>query len=143
MFVQSSSDPSTLSIAQLESRICELAVDINAATCHWLRLVAEFERRGGHERAGFHSATGWLAWHCSLTDRAAREQMRVARALDELPKIEAAFAAGELSYSKVRALTRVATPELEEELLELAEHATAAQLESVVEGVRRALGSGD
>ncbi len=142
MFV-TNSDPSTLSIAQLERRICELAVDINAATCHWLRLVAEFERRGGHEQAGFHSATGWLAWHCSLTDRAARDQMRVARALGELPRIGAAFAAGELSYSKVRALTRAATPEIEEKLLELARHATASQLESVVKGVRRALKSGD
>ena len=127
-------------IDELERRICELAVDISAATCRWLRLVAEFEQRGGHERAGFHSATGWLSWHCSLTPRAAREQLRVARALGALPKIEAAFAAGELSYSKVRALTRVVKAELEDDLLELARHATAAQLESVVSGLRRACG---
>ncbi len=142
MFV-TNSDPGTLSIAQLETQICELAVDINAATCAWLRLLAEFERRGGHERAGFHSATAWLAWHCSLTDRAARDQMRVARALEGLPKIEAAFAGGELSYSKVRALSRVATPEFEDELLEIARHGTAAQLERVVSGVRRALATGE
>lgn len=136
-------DPATLSLGQLESRICELAVDINAATCAWLGLLAGFERRGGHERAGFHSATAWLAWHCSLTDRAAREQMRVARALEGLPEIGAAFAAGALSFSKVRALTRVATPELESDLLEIARHGTAAQLERVVRGVRTALASGE
>ena len=99
---------------------------------------AEFDRRGGHEAAGFHSCTGWLAWHCGLTARSAREQVRVARALSDLPLVRAAFAAGRLSYSKVRALTRVAVPEMEAELIELAEDATAAQLERLMRGYRAA-----
>ncbi len=124
---------------ELETEICRLATDINAATCRWMRLLADFDRLGGHARAGFHSCTAWLAWHCALTARAAREHVRVARALRGLPAIEAAFASGELSYSKVRALTRVANPALEGELLELARHATAAQLEAVVRSLRRSL----
>jgi hypothetical protein len=127
----------------LERRICELAVDIDAATCRWLLMVAEFDRRGGHEAVGFHSCTGWLAWHCGLTARAAREQVRVARALSDLPRITAAFAAGRLSYSKARALTRVATPEMEDELLELAQQASASQLESMVRGLRRGMETAD
>ncbi len=130
---------SSLSLPALERQLCSLAADINAATCRWLALLAEFDRRAGFERAGFHSCAGWLAWHCSLTARAAREHCRVARRLAELPEIAGAFAAGELSYSKVRALTRVASAELEAELLEVARHATAEQLERVVSGLRRAL----
>jgi hypothetical protein len=127
-----------LSLGQLERRIAHLAADINAATCRWLLLIAEFDRRCGHERSGFVSCSSWLAWRCSLTARAAREQLRVARSLAELPRIRAAFGSGRLSYSKVRALTRVAGPAMEAELLELAEHASAAQLERIVRGYRRA-----
>lgn len=132
-----------LSTGELERRICTLATDINAATCRWLELVAEFDRRAGHEQAGFLSCTAWLSWSCSLTPRAAREQLRVARRLTELPAIRAAFSRGRLSYSKVRALSRVATPAIEDELLEVATHATAAQLERTVRGLRAALSGGD
>lgn len=127
-----------LTDADVERELCELAAHINAATCQWLTLAAEFDRRGAHEAFGFVSCASWLAWRCSLTPRAAREQLRVARALEELPLITASFRTGRLSYSKVRALTRVAEPAIEEELLELAEEATAAQLERIVRGYRRA-----
>jgi hypothetical protein len=127
-----------LSLGEIERRIGRLAADINAATCRWLLLVAEFDRRAGHERFGFVSCASWLAWRCSLTGRAAREQLRVARCLSGLPRIRAAFETGRLSYSKVRALTRVAEVSMEAELLELAEHASAAQLERIVRGYRRA-----
>ena len=123
---------------ELEREIGELAAHINAATCRWLGLVAEFDRRGGHERWGFASCSSWLAWSCSLDGRAAREQVRVARRLEELPRVREAFASGRLSYSKVRALARGADAQVEAELLELAEHATAAQLERIVAGYRRA-----
>ena len=122
----------------LEREISQLAADISAATCRWLLLAAEFDRRGGHEAYGFVSGASWLAWRCSLTARATREQLRVGRKLSELPAIREAFGSGRLSYSKVRALTRVAEPEMEEHLLELAEEATAAQLERIVRGYRRA-----
>jgi RNA polymerase sigma factor (sigma-70 family) len=123
----------------IEREIADLAAQINAATCRWLQLVAEFAGRDGHERHGFVSCASWLAWRCSLTPRAAREQVRVALCLEELPRIRAAFAAGRLSYSQVRALTRVAEPAIEEELLELAQEATAAQLERLLRSYRRAV----
>lgn len=128
-----------MSLPDVEREICELAAHIAAATCRWLTLAAEFDRRGGHERSGFASCAMWLAWRCSITPRAAREQLRVARALHELPLIRASFARGELSYSKVRALTRIAEPEMEDELLGLAEDATAAQLERLLRGYRGAI----
>jgi Domain of unknown function (DUF222) len=123
-----------LSLDELEDEIATLASHIYAGTCRWLELVAELDRRGGF--AGC-SVAEWLAWRCALTPRAAREHVRVARRLGELPLIREAFAAGELSYAKVRALTRVAEPESEEELLELARHMTASQLERAVRAYRR------
>lgn len=116
-------------LERLEREIGELAAHINAATCRWLELVAEYDRREGWAEWGAKSCAQWLAWQCALAPAAAREHVRVARRLAELPLVRAAFARGELSYSKVRALTRVATPELEESLLEVARYATAAQLE--------------
>jgi hypothetical protein len=122
--------------ARAPRRIATLASHIYAGTCRWLELVAELDRRGAWAEWGCGSCAEWLAWRCALTPRAAREHVRVARALRELPAITAAFACGELSYAKVRALTRIATPLAEEELLELARDLTAAQLERAVAGYR-------
>jgi len=121
----------------LADEINELAAHISAATCRWLRLIARFDRGEGHIQYGFPTCADWLAWSCSVSPATAREQVRVARALDELPKVRASFAGGKLSYSKVRALSRIATPENEDYLLMLAEHATAAQLERTVRNYRR------
>jgi hypothetical protein len=126
-------------IEWLEREIGELAAHIAAATCRWLGLVAEFDRRGAHEKWGFHSCGAWIAWRCALDPRSAREHVRVARALEELPLLKESFACGELSYSKVRAITRIAAPETEEELVEMARFATAAQLERLVRGYRRSV----
>ena len=106
-------------------------------TCRWLELVAELDRRRGWAEDGCGSCAEWLAWRCALTPRSAREHVRVARCLAGLPATHAAFAHGELSYAKVRALTRVATAENEEELLELSRVHTAAQLERTVRAYRR------
>src|SRR5919201_1275772 len=126
-----------LTIEELEDQVAEIASHIYAGTCRWLELVAELDRRGGCAQWGCGSCAEWLAWRCALMPRAAREHVRVARRLCELPLLHAAFARGELSYAKVRALTRVARPESEEELLELARHLTAAQLERAVRAYRR------
>ena len=120
----------------LEREITALACEIHAATCRWLCLVAEYDAREGWAQWGCKSCAHWVAWQCAIAPGAAREHVRVARRLDELPLIRAAFAAGELSYSKVRALTRVENVEREQDLLELARHATASQLERVVRGYR-------
>ena len=123
----------------LEREIGELAAQIAAATCRWLELVAEFERRGAHEAWGFHSCGAWVAWRCALDPRSAREHVRVAKALEGLEQVRACFGRGELSYSKVRAITRIATPQIESELVEMARWATASQLERLVRGYRRAV----
>jgi hypothetical protein len=81
----------------------------------------------------------WLGWHCGLDGRAAREKLRVAHALEDLPTITDEFAAGRLTYSKVRALTRVATPMNEGDLVMLAQYATAVQVERIVRAYRGVL----
>ena len=99
-------------LPRLEQEITELAGHINAATARWLTLVGEFDRREGWAEWGCRSCTHWLSYRCGLSPAAAREQVRVARLLADLPQIRTAFGGGELCYSQVRAITRVATPEL-------------------------------
>jgi hypothetical protein len=123
-----------LSFDELEDELAALASHLYAGMCRWLELVAELERRGG--LAGCTTAE-WLAWRCGVMPRTAREHVRVALRLVELPCIRAAFAAGEVSYAKVRALTRIAEPETEDELLELARELTAAQLDRAVRAYQR------
>jgi hypothetical protein len=125
-----------LPLEQIQDEIATLASHIYAGTCRWLELVGELDRRGGWAEWGCGSCAEWLAWRCALTQRSAREHVRVARRLAELPLIRAAFARGELSYAKVRALTRVADGENEKELLELGRHLTASQLERAVRAFR-------
>jgi hypothetical protein len=117
------------SLEALEREIAELSAHIDAATCRLLLAVAEFDRREGWAELGFRSCAHWLGWRVGLDLATARERLRVGRALEKLPRIRAAFGAGEVSYSKVRAMSRVATPETEEELLEVARHGTALHLE--------------
>jgi len=124
---------------RLEAEITELASRLAAGECRWLLLVAEFARREAWRAWGCVSIVHWLGWHCGLDPRSARERVRVARALLELGAIREAFAAGDLSYSKVRAITRVATPETEVELIATARHATAAQVERLVARFRQVL----
>ena len=123
----------------LESRITELWGHINAATAQFLALLAEFDRREGWAQHGVASCAHWLNWQCGISAGAAREKVRVARALTSLPKITEAFGEGRLSYSKVRAVTRVATAETEDSLLNIALHGTAAHVERTVKGFRRVL----
>src|SRR4051794_38663360 len=130
--------PSGSPLAELAWAITSGAVRMAAATAAWLRLVAEFDERSGWHGVGMHSCAHWLAWQCGLGPGAAREHVRVARALRGLPRIEAAFAAGRLSYSKVRALTRIAEPDSEASLLDLALQLTASQTERTVRQWRRA-----
>jgi hypothetical protein len=133
----SSAEPRSLEL--LEREICELAGHLAAATCRWLLLIAEFDELEGWASQGSLSCAHWLSWRCSLSPGAAREHVRVARRLRELPLVRARFERGELSYCKVRALTRVAAPETEAALVEMACHATGAQLEVLVRGYGRAL----
>src|SRR5690606_20497454 len=110
----------------------------SAAEARFFELLAEFDREELWRCLGCHSAAHWLTWQCGFGDVAARERVRVARALEKLPEIRAAFRRGELSYSKVRELTRVARPETERALLQLALRGTAEQVQRVVALHRRA-----
>src|SRR3954452_22234617 len=124
-------------LAELAQEITSGAVRLAAATAAWLLLVAAVDRRQGWAGVGIRSCAHWLAWQCGLSPGAAREHVRVARALTGLPVTAGAFADGRLSYSKVRELTRVADAGTEVELVELAGHLTASQLARVVAGWRR------
>jgi hypothetical protein len=116
----------------LASRIVDWAGHLAAGTAAWLSMIADFDRAEGYARWECASCAQWLSWQCGLDPRAAREHVRVARRLDDLPLLRAAFSGGEISYSKVRAATRVAEPDTEADLLMLATHSTAAQLERIV-----------
>jgi hypothetical protein len=124
-------------LQELALQLRRQAADIAAAECRWLVALAEFERDGGWALEGAKSCAAWLVWACGMGPEAARERVRIARALTTLPLVRERFARGELSYSKVRAITRVATAENEALLVTYAQHATAAQLEEVVRGYRR------
>ena len=121
---------------RLGDQIAELSARIDAATYELLCHLHQFNQQHGWE--GFRSCAHWLNWRTGLDLGAAREKLRVAAALAELPHISAAMACGRLSYSKVRALSRVASPATEARLLAVACGATAAQVERLVRGWRQA-----
>lgn len=128
---------------RLAREITLLAGQINAANYRLLKLIAAFDSAKGWSGGGtVRSCAHWLNWQCGIALGAAREKVRVAHCLESLPLIDAAFASGEISYSKVRAMTRVATPENEDYLLMIARHGTANHIEQAVgkyRSVRRGL----
>src|SRR5213594_1341234 len=121
---------------RLGDEIAELSAHLDAATAQLLDLIREFDARSGWN-TGFRSCAAWLSWRIGLDLGAARERVRVARALGTLPRLAHALARGELSYAKVRALTRVATPDTEERLLAVGRAGTAAHVERIVRGWRQ------
>ena len=125
-------------VEELGQEIANLSAHLDAATQHLLECIRQFDEAGGWYELGAVSCAHWLAWRVGLGAATAREKVRVARALGKLPAIDGAFRVGKLSYAKVRALTRVATPQNEAQLLELAIFATGAQLERLCRGYRTA-----
>ena len=123
-------------LERLGNQIAELSSRIDAATYELLRDLHEFDQHYGWE--GFRSCAHWLNYRTGLALGAAREKLRVAGALADLNHVSAAMARGQLSYSKARALARVATPATEAPLLAMALSSTAAQVERMVRGWRRA-----
>jgi hypothetical protein len=120
----------------LEAKITELWGHLNAATYRFLMLVAEFDREKAYERHGLVNTAQWLNWQCGIGPVASREKVRVARALEQLPEISDAFEKGEISYSKVRGMTRVATPANESVLMSIARYGTAGHVEKLVRKYR-------
>ena len=121
---------------RLGDEIAALSAHLDAATAQLLDLIREFDARSGWN-TGFRSCAAWLSWRIGLDLGAARERVRVARALGTLPRLAQALARGELSYAKVRALTRVATPDTEERLLAVGKAGTAEHVERIVRGWRQ------
>ncbi len=132
-----STKPDARTTEELADDLAVLAAQLASALCRWLVLLAEFDRRAGWSVTGARSTAQWVAWRCALSPGTAREYVRVARALERLPRATALFRRGELSYSKVRAITRLDDVEREDELLVLARDATASQLEHIVRGYRQ------
>ena len=130
---------SSVSTPDLVAEITTLAGHLYAANARFLALVAELDRRRGWAEWGVKSCAHWLNWKCGIDLGAAREKVRVARALSTLPRVKKAMAEGRLSYAKVRALSRVADAGNESYLLNIALCGTASHVENVVRGYRRAL----
>jgi hypothetical protein len=130
------SPPRVRELDRLGDEIAELSAHLDAATARLLALIREFDARGGWNN-GFRSCAEWLSWRVGLDLGAARERVRVAHALGSLPRLAEALAGGKLSYAKVRALTRVATPETEARLLKVGRAGTAAHVERIIRAWRR------
>src|SRR5438270_13852024 len=131
--------PTPAPVAELErlgDEIAKLSAHLDAATARLLDLIREFDLHAGWNH-GFRSCAHWLNWRVGLDLGAARERVRVARVLGTLPLLARALAKGELCYAKVRALTRVATPETEARLLAVGRAGTADRVERIVRGWRR------
>src|SRR5438309_4480362 len=126
----------THALDQLGDQIAALSAHLDAATAQLLDLIREFDVHAGWN-TGFRSCAHWLNWRVGLDLGAARERVRVARALGTLPLLAEALARGDLSYAKVRALARVATPETEARLRAVGRAGTAAHVERIVRGWRR------
>ena len=123
-----STNPELVPIEDIDRDIRNLCCRINAATYELLVLIRQFDQRVGWAKWGLHSCAEWLAWRCDLSLATAREKVRVAHQLEKLPLVSEAFSTGELSYSKVRSLTRVANETNEDELLVFALRHTAVQV---------------
>jgi hypothetical protein len=126
----------TTPVEQLGEAIAALTSRMHAATYQLLIMLREFDAQKGWNN-GFQSCAHWLSWRTGIDVGAAREKVRVANALVILPQLSGALERGEVSYAKVRAITRVATPQNEERLLQFAYHATACQVERVARAWRR------
>lgn len=124
--------------AELGDEIATMAARLNVVNQQLLARIRRFDAIEGWFAQGAMSCAHWLTWRIGLDRGAAREKVRVARALGALPRIDAAFAAGRLSYAQVRAVTRVANADNEERLLDVAVAATGAQLERICRGLRSA-----
>src|SRR5450755_3770584 len=131
--------PGELSLDELGQRIIDLSGRLAATTCRWLVLVADFDAREGYLSFGLTSSAQWLTHACGIAHRTAVEHVRVGRSLRLYPRLADEMGAGRLSYSQVRAISRIAEPGehvLVDDLVEAVRHGTVAKLEVLVRGLR-------
>jgi hypothetical protein len=126
-------------LESLGERIAEQAAHLDAALHRLLTDLRTFDRGGGWHTQGARSCAHWLSWRVGWGLGTAREHLRVADRLADLPLLDDALRRGEVSYSKIRAITRVATPANEAALLEIARHSSGHQLETVCRKYRSVL----
>src|SRR5438132_6489662 len=127
-------EPACWPTGALADALVDRARAMASAECEWLGLLAEFDRREGWRADGQLSGAAWLVWRCGLTATTAREKLRVAHELARRPAVQSAFAAGELSWCQVRAITRIegADAETDRLLLSAASAHPVANLERLV-----------
>ena len=133
----------SITTERLEAEITTFAAHMTAAMCRWLLLVAEYDRRAAFEQWECVSMAQWLGVHVGISSVTARQQVAVARKLVLLPAIREAFGSGAVSYSRVRAICRIATPADEHEWVEMARHATAQQMDRIVSDTIRCVNASD
>ncbi len=121
----------SVSRLSLGDKIAELCATMTLSEHTLITTIRAFDESGDWAREGALTCAQWLGWRVGMGPAASRERIRVAKALGELTKIDAAFGSARISYSKVRAVTRVAILANEELLLEIAQNSTAAQLERI------------
>ena len=132
-----------LSNEDLVARFSELAGHLNSGNARFILMLGEIDARRIWSDHGARTCGEWLSWRVGISGPAAREQLRVARALKDLPVTTREFVAGRISYSKVRAMTRVATPETESDLVQWATHTTAADIERFCRTYRKVVGQAE
>ncbi len=124
-------------LTSLADEITTLCGHLDAAEFRLLELIRRFDEIAPWGLWEMNSCAQWLNWTCGIGLGAAREKVRVAHALPGLPVVSEAFREGRLSYSKVRAVTRIADASNEEHLVEMALAATAAHIEKIVRKYRQ------
>ena len=125
----------------LRSAVVNMAAGINLADWKFIKLIVAMYRSRAWSEAGYCSLSNWLDHRCGLGPVASRERVRIGLALTRLPCLDQAFQNGEISYSKVRTVTRIANPETERFLLALARTSSAFELERVVRTYERSGGA--
>ncbi|MCU1397895.1 MAG: hypothetical protein JWN62_1004 [Acidimicrobiales bacterium] len=126
-----------VSLEWLGTEICRRSANMTAAEAGWLALVADFDRRRGWLGSGSRSCAAWLSWQTGVDLCTAHEKVRVAHALDRLPQFAVAMQSGQLSYAKVRSITRIASEPNADWLLQFALGSTSNHVERMVSAYRR------
>ena len=116
--------------------LIEHRAEMDRGEAVWLERLAEFDRDGRWALDGQLSCATWLVWQTNMARSTAFEKLRVAHQLARRPMVAEAFRQGRLSYSAVRAITRLdrPDPDVDQALVDLAQtgRASIVDLERVV-----------
>ena len=116
----------------IDRQLRTIAKRRGALDCDEAMLLCEAARHEVWRRVGNLSLFEYLEEVLGYGPKSARERIRIATALEEMPELADALASGELSYSAVRELTRVATPDTEREWIDAVRGKNLRQVEELV-----------